>query len=60
VELWRTPERIGRHHPLDEAAHLDHGRGSAGASVIHSGRAAPEPAKALTLPPDDRVGLNIV
>src|SRR5438034_641459 len=59
VEPGRTPQRIGRHHALNESAYLDGGRRSAAAPAIHPGQMRPELPEALPLPPDDRVGLNV-
>jgi hypothetical protein len=59
VKPGRAPQRIGRHHALDESANLDGGRRSAAAPAVHPGQMRPELQEALPVPPDDRVGLNV-
>jgi hypothetical protein len=55
----RPPQRIGSHYPLDQSANLDSGRRPAPSPAVHPGEACPELAKALPLPPDDRLGLYV-
>src|SRR5215813_8380007 len=57
VNPWRTPQRIGRDHPLDQSANLDGSRGYATVPAPRQPR--PELAKTLPLPPDDGVGLYV-
>ena len=59
VNSRRTPQRIGSYHPFDQPANLDSRRRPAAPSAVHLGQACPEPAKALPLPPDDRVRLDV-
>ncbi len=59
VKPGRTPQRIGRHHALDESAYLDGGRRPAAAPEVHLGQTRPELLEALPLPPDNRVGLHV-
>jgi hypothetical protein len=59
VKPWRTPQRIGLDHSLDEPANLDRSRESAMVPAVHPGQPGPELAKTLPLPPDDGVGLHV-
>jgi hypothetical protein len=59
VNSRRTPQRIGSHDPFDQPTYLGSSRRPAAWSSVHAGEACPELARALPLPPDDRVGLYV-
>lgn len=59
VNSRRPPQRIGSHHPFDQPPNLERGPRSAASSAVQPGQACPELAKALPLPPDDRIGLHV-
>ena len=59
VNPWRTPQRIGRHHPFDQAANLGRRGRSASPTAPRLGPPGPESAKPLALPADDGVSLYV-
>src|SRR5215467_3711911 len=59
VKPWRTPQRIGRDHSLDQSANVNGSRGSATVPALPPRQPRPELAKTLPLPPSDCVGLYV-
>src|SRR5262245_7386772 len=59
VNSRRSPQRIGRSHPFNQAANLDSHSRPAASALVHLGQPRPEPTKALALPADDRISLDI-